>query len=137
MSMDLEDFKRRLSNALHDAETVAIEMRAARGRADGLDKTRLRKAVNATEAATKELLAATQALAVNSPWTARPSGPDEWVYNDGVRDCAILQKRRWGWLVHRLSSNDRVTGCDDFRTRAEAVDFITNGRVFRQLTPGN
>jgi hypothetical protein len=55
-------------------------------------------------------------------------------YHDGTRVRAILQQRRgqpFPWVVHRINSRGQNTGCDSFRTRAEAHDFITDGRIFR------
>lgn len=56
----------------------------------------------------------------------------EWEYHDQERLRAILQKRpgKRGWTVHRIDSRGRNSGCDSFKSRADAHRFITNGRIF-------
>lgn len=67
-------------------------------------------------------------------WTVKQGGTfGEWEYHDENRLRAILQHRPRepsGWVVWRIGSNGKNHGCDSFRTRREAHDFITNGKVF-------
>lgn len=66
-------------------------------------------------------------------WTIRKTEPTEWEYHDGDRVRALLQQRRGEpspWVVHRINSLGRITGCDSFRSKVEAHDFITDGRIF-------
>jgi hypothetical protein len=68
-------------------------------------------------------------------WTVTQIDLREWEYHDGNRVRAILQHRPQNkgrpWLVHRINSAGQGTGCDQFRSRGVADDFITNGKIFR------
>ena len=63
-------------------------------------------------------------------WTFTKLPDNELEVHDGDRVRSIIQKRSWGYCVHRIDSRGKFTGTDSFKTLAEAKRFATNERIF-------
>jgi hypothetical protein len=66
-------------------------------------------------------------------WTFRKLPDGDLEVHDGNRVRSIIQKRPGprGWVVHRIGTNGRSSGCDNFKTLGEAKWWATNEKIFR------